>query len=108
MVSGINHGANLGDDVIYSGTVAAAMEGRFLGLPTIAVSLASEEVIDDDSVSEPTNVGGALNVNCSQSQSTVSIRIPYKHRAGKETDRPQLRFPSNDTYSYGKLPTSRE
>jgi len=40
VVSGINHGANLGDDVIYSGTVAAAMEGRFLGLPTIAVSLA--------------------------------------------------------------------
>ena len=42
VVSGINHGANLGDDVIYSGTVAAAMEGRFLGLPTIAVSLAGE------------------------------------------------------------------
>jgi 5'-nucleotidase len=39
VVSGINHGANLGDDVIYSGTVAAAMEGRFLGFPTIAVSL---------------------------------------------------------------------
>jgi 5'-nucleotidase len=39
VVSGINHGANLGDDVIYSGTVAAAMEGRFLGYPTIAVSL---------------------------------------------------------------------
>lgn len=42
VVSGINHGANLGDDVIYSGTVAAAMEGRFLGLPSIAVSLAGE------------------------------------------------------------------
>jgi len=39
VVSGINHGANLGDDVIYSGTVAAAMEGRFLGFPTIAISL---------------------------------------------------------------------
>ena len=39
VVSGINHGANLGDDTIYSGTVAAAMEGRFLGLPSIAVSL---------------------------------------------------------------------
>lgn len=41
VVSGINHGGNLGDDVLYSGTVAAAMEGRFLGLPAIAVSLAS-------------------------------------------------------------------
>lgn len=42
VVSGINAGANLGDDVIYSGTVAAAMEGRFLGLPAIAVSLVFE------------------------------------------------------------------
>ena len=39
VVSGINAGANLGDDVIYSGTVAAAMEGRFLGFPGVAVSL---------------------------------------------------------------------
>lgn len=41
--SGINHGANLGDDVLYSGTVAAATEGRFLGLPAVAISLASDE-----------------------------------------------------------------
>jgi 5'-nucleotidase len=39
VVSGINDGANLGDDVLYSGTVAAAIEGRFLGLPAIAISL---------------------------------------------------------------------
>jgi len=39
VVSGVNDGPNLGDDVLYSGTVAAAIEGRFLGLPTIAVSL---------------------------------------------------------------------
>jgi len=39
VVSGVNDGANLGDDVLYSGTVAAAVEGRFLGLPTIAISL---------------------------------------------------------------------
>jgi 5'-nucleotidase len=43
VVSGINAGANLGDDVIYSGTVAAAMEGRFLGFPAIAVSLVFKE-----------------------------------------------------------------
>ncbi len=43
VVSGINAGANLGDDVLYSGTVAAAMEGRFLGLPALAVSLAGQE-----------------------------------------------------------------
>src|SRR5690348_4382962 len=38
VVSGINHGANLGDDITYSGTVAAALEGVVLGLPAIAVS----------------------------------------------------------------------
>jgi 5'-nucleotidase len=39
VVSGVNDGPNLGDDVLYSGTVAAAVEGRFLGLPTLALSL---------------------------------------------------------------------
>lgn len=43
VISGINAGANMGDDVLYSGTVAAAMEGRFLGLPAIAVSLTGQE-----------------------------------------------------------------
>ncbi|MCM2336112.1 MAG: 5'/3'-nucleotidase SurE [Pseudomonas sp.] len=43
VVSGINNTANLGDDVIYSGTVAAAMEGRFLGLPALAMSLATAD-----------------------------------------------------------------
>ncbi len=42
VVSGINEGANLGDDVLYSGTVAAAIEGRFLGLTAMAVSLCIE------------------------------------------------------------------
>jgi 5'-nucleotidase len=42
VVSGVNDGPNLGDDVLYSGTVAAAIEGRFLGLPAVAVSLCME------------------------------------------------------------------
>jgi 5'/3'-nucleotidase len=42
VVSGINHGANMGDDTIYSGTVAAATEGYLLGIPSLAVSLASK------------------------------------------------------------------
>ncbi|WP_224242871.1 5'/3'-nucleotidase SurE [Hyalangium gracile] len=46
MVSGINHGANLADDVTYSGTVAAAMEGALLGVPAIAFSLASSAPFD--------------------------------------------------------------
>jgi 5'-nucleotidase len=43
VVSGINAGANMGDDTIYSGTVAAAMEGFLLGIPSIAVSLVGKE-----------------------------------------------------------------
>jgi len=43
VVTGINFGANLGDDVIYSGTVAGAIEGRFIGLPSLAISLACFE-----------------------------------------------------------------
>jgi len=42
VVSGINHGANMGDDTIYSGTVAAATEGFLLGVPSLAVSLCSK------------------------------------------------------------------
>ncbi len=43
VISGINSGPNMGDDVLYSGTVAAATEGRFLGYPAIAISMASHE-----------------------------------------------------------------
>ena len=42
IVSGVNLGANMGDDTIYSGTVAAAVEGYLLGIPSLAVSLASK------------------------------------------------------------------
>lgn len=46
VVSGINHGANMGDDTIYSGTVAAATEGYLLGVPAVAFSLASHSADD--------------------------------------------------------------
>ncbi len=55
VVSGVNDGANLGDDTLYSGTVAAAVEGRFLGLPAIAVSLCVEE-------GSPRNFAGAARI----------------------------------------------
>ncbi len=55
VVSGVNDGANLGDDTLYSGTVAAAVEGRFLGLPAIAVSLCVEE-------GGPRNFAGAARI----------------------------------------------
>ncbi len=47
VVSGINHGPNMGEDVLYSGTVAAAMEGLALGIPSIAVSFAGRVLRDD-------------------------------------------------------------
>ncbi|HQZ03452.1 MAG TPA: 5'/3'-nucleotidase SurE [Thauera sp.] len=46
VVSGVNHGANMGDDTVYSGTVAAATEGFLLGVPSIAVSLVSKSAAD--------------------------------------------------------------
>lgn len=46
VITGINHGANLGDDTLYSGTVAAATEGHFLGLPAIAMSLVGKTHFD--------------------------------------------------------------
>ena len=75
VVSGINSGANMGDDVLYSGTVAAAMEGRFLGFPAIAVSMTSYDPhhyatgvkaiasIIDRLHYEPLQPTGILNVN---------------------------------------------
>lgn len=54
VVAGINHGPNLGDDVIYSGTVAAATEGRFLGLPAVAVSSNAFEPRHLDAAAEMT------------------------------------------------------
>ncbi|MEM8875993.1 MAG: 5'/3'-nucleotidase SurE [Planctomycetota bacterium] len=48
VVSGINHGANSGINVVYSGTVAAAIEGAFLGLPAIALSLHFDKDADND------------------------------------------------------------
>jgi 5'-nucleotidase len=48
VLSGINHGPNMGEDVLYSGTVAAAMEGLALGVPSIAVSFAGRLLRSDD------------------------------------------------------------
>lgn len=46
VISGVNHGANMGDDTIYSGTVAAATEGYLLGVPSLAISLVSRDASD--------------------------------------------------------------
>lgn len=98
VVSGINHGANLGDDVIYSGTVAAAMEGRFLGLPAIAVSLVGRHATHFDSaarvaadlvrklMTEPLPQDIMLNVNVPDKpyealRGIESTRLGFRHRS---------------------------
>ncbi|WP_432212198.1 5'/3'-nucleotidase SurE [Anaerobaca lacustris] len=52
VVAGINNGANVGINVYYSGTVAAAMEAAFLGIPSVAMSLAAEKEMDFDGAAE--------------------------------------------------------
>lgn len=98
VISGINHGANLGDDVIYSGTVAAAMEGRFLGLPAIAVSLAGRSggnfetaarvVLDlvEKLKNHPLPTDTILNVNVpdvpyDQLNGLEATRLGHRHKA---------------------------
>lgn len=100
VVSGINNSSNLGDDVIYSGTVAAAMEGRYLGHPAVAVSLASREhdaknyetaaraavAIVRRLVSDPLPADTILNVNVpdvpwSEVAGFEVTRLGHRHRA---------------------------
>ncbi len=101
VVSGINAGANLGDDVIYSGTVAAAMEGRFLGYPAVALSLVfgeQEQAHNYDTAGEaairlvrqlqrdPLPADTILNVNVpdcpwSEIRGFEVTRLGHRHRA---------------------------
>ncbi len=102
VVSGINDGANLGDDTLYSGTVAAAVEGRFLGLPAIAVSLATSGNAHPHFATaarvaaelvmrlqrSPLDAATILNVNVpdlpyEQLQGTQITRLGLRHRSEK-------------------------
>jgi 5'-nucleotidase len=91
VVSGINEGSNLGDDILYSGTVAAAMEGRFLGLPAIAISLQGDlcrhyetagrvaRILVEHVFKDPLPADTILNVNVPD--------IPYEDLVGYEVTR---------------------
>lgn len=101
VVSGINAGANLGDDVLYSGTVAAAMEGRFLGLPAMAVSLVygpggirhyetaaeAAALLMQQLKAEPLPADTILNVNVpdvpwAEVRGFETTRLGHRHRSG--------------------------
>ncbi|MEM6998986.1 MAG: 5'/3'-nucleotidase SurE [Pseudomonadota bacterium] len=77
VISGINSGANLGDDVIYSGTVAAAMEGRFLGCPAIAFSLAETNPEDYSSAVIAAKKIIELIIQQPAKDTLLNINIPY-------------------------------
>ncbi len=77
VISGVNAGANLGDDVLYSGTVAAAMEARFLGCPALAVSLAGENPVHfETAVRVVVNMVNALSEDSLTNDSLLNINIP--------------------------------
>ncbi|MBS1197354.1 MAG: surE [Proteobacteria bacterium] len=91
IVSGINQGANMGDDTIYSGTVAAAMEGFLLGIPSLAISLTSFEAehyetaarvardLVERFIRQPIRQPVLLNINVPD--------LPYENLAGMEVTR---------------------
>jgi 5'-nucleotidase len=68
VLSGVNHGSNMGEDVLYSGTVAAAMEGLMLGIPSIAVSYAGGDLRAD-----PAALDGAVGLLTDLLQHIVSL-----------------------------------
>lgn len=77
IVSGINKGENLGDDITYSGTVSAAMEGALLGVPSIAVSLASKNNFEFDSASYYSQVISKFVLETALPKDTIlNVNIP--------------------------------
>ena len=86
VLSGINHGHNMGEDVLYSGTVAAAMEGLALGIPSIAVSFA----------------GGDMRADLSRLNDQVEVLVPLlKHLTSLES------FPENTLFNVNLPPLHR-
>lgn len=76
VVSGINAGANLGDDVFYSGTVAAAMEGCFLGIPSMAVSLTNGHLHYEIAAEAAKEIAISLMKNPLPAQTMLNINVP--------------------------------
>ena len=91
VISGINDGANMGDDTVYSGTVAAATEGFLLGIPSLAVSLAN---VSDENFSTAARVVADIVQRFKKSKFHEPILlninvpdIPYEHLQGIEVTR---------------------
>ena len=76
VISGINAGANLGDDVLYSGTVAAAMEARFLACPALAISLAGRNTVYYETATQVTLKIIELLSIAAQTAPILNINVP--------------------------------
>ena len=99
VVSGINGGLNAGINVLYSGTVAAAVEGAFFGITSIAVSLEYDEHADFDRAAEiAIDVIGELLARRPPAGSLYNINIPTRALAGS----PRLRVVPMSTARYGE------
>jgi 5'-nucleotidase len=83
VVSGINHGSNLGDDVTYSGTVAAAMEAALLGIPAMAVSQAEPDAGGFEAAAEVARLLAArVLVEGLPRQTLLNVNVPAGRPAG--------------------------
>lgn len=118
VVAGVNHGANLGDDTFYSGTVSAAAEGRNLGLPAVAVSLVSHK---EENLKTAAKVARKIVENLSKNpipfDQILNVNVPdigYEDIQGFEVTRLGSRHKAElmekqsdpwgrDIYWYGKL-----
>jgi len=102
VVTGINFGPNLGDDVIYSGTVAGAIEGRFLGLPSIAISLASWDGNNFETAGKVAKqVVDAIHTSQLSHDTVLNVNVPdinYKDIKGFQTTRLGKRHISEQSF----------
>jgi 5'-nucleotidase len=82
VVSGVNHGPNMGDDVSYSGTVAAAIEGTTLGIPSIAVSLSAWKKVGFDAAARfAASLSRAVLEKGLRPQVLLNVNIPPRTRS---------------------------
>ena len=109
VVTGINFGPNLGDDVIYSGTVAGAIEGRFLGLPSVAFSLSSWEGKNFDTAGKvASQVINQIHTSQLSHDTVLNVNVPdieFDQIKGYQTTRLGKRHMSEDSIQDEKDPS---
>ena len=98
VLSGINHGYNAGTDVLYSGTVAAAMEAALTGLPAMAVSLGKESEDYDKAAGEVLRLFNLVGDRWPGPGKMLNLNIPEHFRSSTIKTVPLCRIRYNDTY----------